>query len=659
MKRGFLNKAKAKGSATSRAVEAAELLKLAPDSPSDIYDKPPEVKVIKLPIGKVDKSLPKDYQPKKLDIRGHDCNTVNYPSNMHVFTTLPSQPPGATLADNKDNWSECLFRGGTEKQRILSTPGFPSPIPRPPRFGRGVFATCYIMAGELAMSERALLVVPRAISVSVPPCVDATLEQVTQAHLVEHEKLLEICVGRMLPENRAALFKLHDAHTEDGSGPILGRVRTNGFSISGAKTEGAKAEGVMQRADDYGYTAVYNEMSYINHSCTPNVAHHQHAASFSGQIHALRDIKKGEEIFISYCDIANPTAQRQASLQSYGFQCTCRACSDPKSDALLAAIKANLVCETPRTAVRLAHAKKWLAQIEAMGWEELSAYGTFLLMAISSATMLGKKVEQRRYQERYEAWTGARFGKRLGFWLLPPGSLEDGPEKLDAEGLLYSTSLDRYIDLNQYDHFGIIPTFEDNGTLQTALPQSTASLDLKDIKAPIMACGDCAFPPRSSPPPDDLDSRCSHSPFSSVASLLLKTCTTTACLCTTANASLLQDCTVCIVSLTPTAAAIAAGQNVLNEFAAACTGVAGIPSLTLTIPSSTASGPTPANSATAPANTTPIQPPVVQSTVSAAGPTGKSNGAAGLGLGLGLSQVGGQGAVLVTGVLAGVVLAFV
>jgi len=46
------------------------------------------------------------------------------------------------------------------------------------------------------------------------------------------------------------------------------------------------------------------------------------------------DIKKGDEIFISYVGPLDPTATRQADLASYGFQCTCASCSSPGFDHL-------------------------------------------------------------------------------------------------------------------------------------------------------------------------------------------------------------------------------------------------------------------------------------------------------------------------------------
>ncbi|KAG5636664.1 hypothetical protein H0H81_007253 [Sphagnurus paluster] len=331
-----------------------------------------------------------------------------------------------------------MLRGGREKQVILSTPGFPSPVPRPPRvrhriasessFGRGVFATCDIKAGELIMSERALLIAPTTIPVPTLQC-GATAEQVRRAHLVEHEKLLELCFQRMLPENRAAFLALHDTHLEDGLGRILGRFRTNGMSITGGRTQGSLPPG------HYELTAVYNEQSNINHSCTPNASPSRHPASFSGQIYALRDIKQGEEIFISYCDAGQSTALRQASLQPYAFQCTCRACTDPTSDALLAAIEANhLVHEgEPSAAATLAHAQEWLAQIEAMGWEELLQYGGYLSMAIYAAMALGREDETRKYKDRQYAGCEARLGDpRSRFWFLPPGCLSD-EEKVFSE----------------------------------------------------------------------------------------------------------------------------------------------------------------------------------------------------------------------------------
>lgn len=118
----------------------------------------------KFPIGKVDTSLPENYDA----FRVLDPDT-NSPDGQIYLTTLPPRYVGQTLANNPDGWAECLFYLTQQKRGIISTPGFPSLIARPPqvrhrigpsRFGNGMFATRDIKMGELVMSERPLLISP-------------------------------------------------------------------------------------------------------------------------------------------------------------------------------------------------------------------------------------------------------------------------------------------------------------------------------------------------------------------------------------------------------------------------------------------------------------------------------------------------------------------
>jgi hypothetical protein len=69
-------------------------------------------------------------------------------------------------------------------------------------------------------------------------------------------------------------------------------------------------------------------------SCCPNTDFNFSLGSFSLQFHALRDIKAGEEIFVSYTDVDVPAAERRERLAPYGFTCVCTACSraTPESD---------------------------------------------------------------------------------------------------------------------------------------------------------------------------------------------------------------------------------------------------------------------------------------------------------------------------------------
>ncbi|MED6207010.1 Histone-lysine N-methyltransferase atxr2 [Stylosanthes scabra] len=75
-------------------------------------------------------------------------------------------------------------------------------------------------------------------------------------------------------------------------------------------------------------TAFFPLQSCMNHSCCPNAKAFKRDEDRDGQatIIAVRSIRKGEEITISYVDEDLPFEERQASLADYGFRCSCLKC---------------------------------------------------------------------------------------------------------------------------------------------------------------------------------------------------------------------------------------------------------------------------------------------------------------------------------------------
>ena len=69
------------------------------------------------------------------------------------------------------------------------------------------------------------------------------------------------------------------------------------------------------------------EASRINHSCLPNVHHCWNPYLDALTVHATRDIRKGEEILITYTGVREDLALRGETLGKYGFQCTCPCCN--------------------------------------------------------------------------------------------------------------------------------------------------------------------------------------------------------------------------------------------------------------------------------------------------------------------------------------------
>lgn len=90
-------------------------------------------------------------------------------------------------------------------------------------------------------------------------------------------------------------------------------------------------------------TAMYCTTCKMNHSCSPNViARYRFSSSAAaggqwGSSHplavecvALRDIKEGEELAISYIQCDEPLDERTEALANYGFACNCSKCQAEK-----------------------------------------------------------------------------------------------------------------------------------------------------------------------------------------------------------------------------------------------------------------------------------------------------------------------------------------
>uniref|UniRef100_A0A671Y5R9 [histone H3]-lysine(4) N-trimethyltransferase n=1 Tax=Sparus aurata TaxID=8175 RepID=A0A671Y5R9_SPAAU len=72
-------------------------------------------------------------------------------------------------------------------------------------------------------------------------------------------------------------------------------------------------------------TAVYPDVALINHSCLPSVIVTYNGTS--ADVRAVRDMKPGDEVLISYIDLLYPTDDRNNRLrESYYFTCDCQEC---------------------------------------------------------------------------------------------------------------------------------------------------------------------------------------------------------------------------------------------------------------------------------------------------------------------------------------------
>ncbi|KAI1131278.1 SET domain-containing protein [Nemania abortiva] len=110
----------------------------------------------------------------------------------------------------------------------------------------------------------------------------------------------------------------------------LGREDTNENMSEGLRILLKLQVNAFSRLDeDVGQSGLYMNpaLAMVNHSCMPNAF-----VQFVGRkavLHAYQEIKKDEEIQISYIDCNQHLAQRQEDLmERYYFTCTCSRCKD-------------------------------------------------------------------------------------------------------------------------------------------------------------------------------------------------------------------------------------------------------------------------------------------------------------------------------------------
>ncbi|RYP40633.1 hypothetical protein DL769_011736 [Monosporascus sp. CRB-8-3] len=115
-------------------------------------------------------------------------------------------------------------------------------------------------------------------------------------------------------EEQRQFFALHNNFP--GKYPFAGIVKTNALPCG----PGASIGGV------------YPTICRINHSCLPNCHNNWNEDLELETIHAIKDIRPGEEITIDYTE-GGPSDTRRIKLkQSFGFDCDCVVCSLPPAE---------------------------------------------------------------------------------------------------------------------------------------------------------------------------------------------------------------------------------------------------------------------------------------------------------------------------------------
>lgn len=155
----------------------------------------------------------------------------------------------------------------------------------------------------------------------------------------------------------------------------------------------------------------------MNHHCLPNAFTRTNQSTLAMEVAALRDIKGGEEIFISYLDpnAESSSARRQKALSSgWGFSCQCSICRGKgvaKSDARrekIAKTKKLIKASAGQALTILKHVKTLISLYDEEGMimpkadnYELAAY---------AAKYGGRPNEAQKYANLAKAYWEIMFG---------------------------------------------------------------------------------------------------------------------------------------------------------------------------------------------------------------------------------------------------------
>ncbi|KAF9874724.1 hypothetical protein CkaCkLH20_07861 [Colletotrichum karsti] len=168
-----------------------------------------------------------------------------------------------------------------------------------PGKGLGLVANQHIKRGQRIMAH--------------PPAVVIHRRFIDKVDLENQYRLLDIAVAE-LPEPTRKIFM--EQMGQSGGHKVHDIIHTNSFEVRLGIRDGH-------------HFGNYPEVSRFNHDCRPNVAFYIDS-DLRHYTHAVRDIKPGEELTISYVDSLSSRKVRQdRAHRNWGFGCTCEQCSLP------------------------------------------------------------------------------------------------------------------------------------------------------------------------------------------------------------------------------------------------------------------------------------------------------------------------------------------
>ncbi|KAK4160371.1 SET domain-containing protein 5 [Cladorrhinum sp. PSN259] len=174
-----------------------------------------------------------------------------------------------------------------------------------PGKGLGLISNVTLRRGDTIMRQSPAILLHRTFFEQIPPQIQASL--------------LREAVSLLPPTLRKSFLGQMSHFPGD---KILSILATNSFQMD------------LGGAKDGHHYGNFPEVSRFNHDCRPNVAFRIDAKSLTHVTAAVRDVRPGEELSISYLDSMEPRAKRQERAKmAWGFECACSQCSLPEKEA--------------------------------------------------------------------------------------------------------------------------------------------------------------------------------------------------------------------------------------------------------------------------------------------------------------------------------------
>ncbi|ESK88030.1 set domain-containing protein 5 [Moniliophthora roreri MCA 2997] len=262
------------------------------------------------------------------------------------------------------------------------------------------------------------------------------VRDIKQGELVISEKPLLLAPADEIP--RSFISDLFQNWNQSQTNALLSlswsKLKTNDTINMNPSTQTEEeryfmTEGIIQnnavalRKGGEPYLSVFPRMARINHACAGsfNMMFSWREAEEELRVYAIKDVKRGEELTITYIESRRPKEERIKHLEdAYGFTCTCHECSLPVEESKVRDekmeqftilytkftrwLKGNI---TGPEAIQVMH-EIWNLSME---MDYPSERGRFAEEAAYIATIHGDKEAARQWLELGLKWSSVELGE--------------------------------------------------------------------------------------------------------------------------------------------------------------------------------------------------------------------------------------------------------